>query len=140
MSDLINYITRVEGSQLLGVGIKSLAIMEKKGLIPTPAVRIYNDKTGRPNIGYARSAFEAWVMTNPITHPGYQDPEKRRERYAEKEITQAAEKVVSDVWNIRKPAKPFTYSGRQADIILFLQPKLLNRGLKFSNQNEPKSS
>jgi hypothetical protein len=50
MSDLINYITRVEGSELLGVGIKSLANMEKKGLIPTPAVRIQNDKTGRPRL------------------------------------------------------------------------------------------
>jgi len=27
MSDLINYITRIEGAQLLGVGIKSLANM-----------------------------------------------------------------------------------------------------------------
>jgi hypothetical protein len=29
------------------------------------------------------------------------------------------------------------YSGKAADIILFLQPKLLNRGLKFSNQEIP---
>jgi hypothetical protein len=49
----------------------------------------------------------------------------------------AKKQKVDDVWNIRKPAKPFTYSGRQADIILFLQPKLLNRGLKYSNQNYP---
>ena len=30
MSDLINYITRVEGAELLGVGMKSLCNMEKK--------------------------------------------------------------------------------------------------------------
>jgi hypothetical protein len=40
-----------------------------------------------------------------------------------------------DVWGVRKGKKPFIYSGKQADIILFLQPKLLYRGLKFSNQD-----
>jgi hypothetical protein len=48
----------------------------------------------------------------------------------------AKKQKVNDVWNIRKSGnKPFVYSGKAADIILFLQPKLLYRGLKFSNQN-----
>jgi hypothetical protein len=135
MSDLINYITRVEGSELLGVGIKSLANMEKKGLIPTPAVRIQNDKTGRPNIGYDRAIFVAWVKTNPVKHPGYKDAEKRLQHYAAKEIATANEFVKGDLWNIRKNRKNFEYNGMAADIIIFCQPELLNRGLKFSNQD-----
>jgi hypothetical protein len=134
MSDLINYITRVEGSQLLGVGIKALANMEKKGLIPTPAVRIYNDKTGRPNIGYDRTLFVAWAKTNPITHPGYQDPEKRRKRNEDKLAAAAIKEVKSDLWNIRKKQGNFEYSGRQADIILFCKNGLLARH-KYSNQD-----
>jgi hypothetical protein len=46
-------------------------------------------------------------------------------------------KKIEDVWNIRgrmKKRKNFQYTGKAADIILFLQPKLLYRGLKFSNQ------
>jgi len=137
MSDLINYITRVEGANLLCVGVKSLWVMEKKGLIPTPAVKIHNDKTGRPNIGYDRAIFEAWAKTNPVKHSGYQDPEKRRKHYEDKAVATANKEVVRDVWNVRsnKNKKNFEYSGKAADIILFLQPKLLHRGLKFSNQD-----
>jgi len=131
MSDLINYITRVEGAHLLGVGVKSLWNMEKKGLIPTPAVRIQNDKTGRPNIGYDRKIFLEWVKTNPVQHPGYKNPEKRREHYADKKATNGQKIDKGDVWNIRKNKKPIEFSGQAKNIILFCQPKLLNRGLKF---------
>ena len=130
---MTDYITRIEGAALLGVQIKSLANMEKKGLIPTPAVRIQNDQTGRPRIAYDRAIFLEWVKTNPVKHPGYQDPEKRRENYGKKK---EPKEVKGDLWNIRKSGnKPFVYSGKAADIILFLQPKLLHRGLKFSNQD-----
>jgi hypothetical protein len=54
--------------------------------------------------------------------------DKRRQSYAKAEE--------ADVYNIRKKGqKPFEYSGKAADIILFLQPKLLYRGLKFSNED-----
>lgn len=54
--------------------------------------------------------------------------DKRRQSYAKAEE--------ADVYNIRKKGRePFVYSGRKADIILFLQPKLLYRGLKFSNED-----
>jgi hypothetical protein len=138
MSDLINYITRMEGAELLGVGMRALCNMEKKGLVPTPSVRINNDKTGRPCQGYNREIFESWVKTNPVKHTGYQDPEKRRQHYADRASATVNKKNVQDIWNIRsaKNRKNFVYTGRQADIILFLQPKLLHRGLKFSNQDK----
>jgi hypothetical protein len=136
VSDLINYITRMEGADLLGVGIKALWNMEKKGLVPTPSVRINNDKTGRPCLGYNREIFEAWVKTNPVKHTGYLDAEKRRQHYANKATATVNKRVNQDVWNIRsKTKKNFVYEGKAADIILFCRNNLLNRH-KFSNQEK----
>jgi hypothetical protein len=134
VNDSEKYINRIEGAKLLGVGIKSLANMEKKGLIPTPAVRIHNDKTGRPNIGYERTAFMTFVKTNPIKHPGYKNAEKRQAHYADKAPSTKNEYVKADVWNIRSKAKNFVYEGKAADIILFCRNNLLNRH-KYSNQD-----
>jgi len=66
------------------------------------------------------------------------DPEKRRQHYANRAAATVNKKNVQDIWNIRsgKNRKNFVYSGRAADIIMFCQPKLLNRGLKFSNQEK----
>jgi hypothetical protein len=107
--------------------------MEKKGLIPTPAVRIHNDKTSRPNMGYDRAIFEAWVKTNPVKHKGYQDPEKRLQHYADRAAATTNDVVKGDVWNIRtgKNRKNFEYGGHAKNVILFCQPKLLYRGHNF---------
>jgi hypothetical protein len=127
---MTEYVTRIEGAELLGVRVKTLATMEKRGLIPTPAVRIQNDKTGRPNIAYDRAIFLAWVKTNPVKHPGYQDVEKRLENYKNKKALEVKE-VKGDLYNIRKNRKNFEYKGRAKNIILFFQPKLLYRGFTF---------
>jgi hypothetical protein len=50
--------------------------------------------------------------------------ERRRQSYAKAEE--------DDVYNIRKKGrKPFEYSGKAKNIILFCQNKLLYRGMKF---------
>ena len=67
-------------------------------------------------------------------HPGYQDPEKRRQHYTNKEAATANDVIKGDVWNIRKQRKNFEYSGMAADIILFCKNSLLSRH-KFSNQD-----
>jgi hypothetical protein len=108
LSDLTNTITRTEAATLLGINAGSLRHMEKKGLIPTPAVSILNAKTGHINIGYDRAIFMAWVKTHSEEGCFH-----------------------GDVWNIRKNRKNFEYKGMAKNIILFCQPKLLNRGLTF---------
>jgi hypothetical protein len=54
-------------------------------------------------------------------------------------ISKAYQKSVEeDVWNIRNRKlknEPFVFSGLKADIILFCQPKLLYRGLKFNSES-----
>jgi hypothetical protein len=132
MSDLIDYICRNEGAALLGISAKSLWRMDQKGLIPTPSVKILNVKTKREIVAYDRAIFLAWVKTNPVKHPGFQDPEKRRDR-SRPVPTTANKEEIRDVWNIRsgKNRKNFEYSGQAKNIILFCQPKLLYRGLTF---------
>jgi hypothetical protein len=54
--------------------------------------------------------------------------DKRRQSYAK-----AGE---DDVYNIQKTGqKPFEYGGHMKMHVLFCQPKLLYRGLKFSNED-----
>jgi hypothetical protein len=127
MSDLINYIPRNEGAELLGIGIKSLWRLEQKGLIPTPSVKILNVKTKREIVAYDRAIFESWVKTNPVV----KNP-RRQTHYADKAKT-AYKEVVHDVWNIRKSGRRrnFEYSGHAKNVILFCQNKLLYRGYNF---------
>jgi hypothetical protein len=134
VNDSEKYINRIEGAKLLGIGIRSLINMEKKGFIPGTKIKIRNEKTKRENFAYDRALFVAWVKTNPVKHPCYQDPEKRQTHYLDKAAATVNESKKQDVWNIRSKAKNFVYEGKAADIILFCRNNLLNRH-KYSNQD-----
>ena len=127
-----NFITRQEIAHRLGVAYKVISRLDKQGHIPGQKTRVSDDNCGRPKIGYDRSVIEPWIETQEV---------KRLIENSQKCISEIndsfqAREENKDVWGIRKSKnskrKNFVYSGRVADVILFCQPALLNRGHKFS--------
>ena len=128
-----NFITRQEIAHRLGVAYKVISRLDKQGHIPGPKICVSDDNIGRPKISYDRAIIEPWIETqevkDSIENSQKCDSETGNDSFQAREERK-------DVWGIRKnknsKRKNFVYSGRVADVILFCQPALLNRGHKFS--------
>ena len=110
----MKYLTRKQVAKLLGVNVREVSRLEKEGTIPV-AVKVQSSRTGRPNFCYKSEFFENFNVDDL------------------EEVVESKGRG-GDIYNVRKSKKCFEYSGHAADVILFCQPALRNRGLKFSNE------
>jgi hypothetical protein len=119
---MTEWIFSTEAAHILGVAHGTLNKMASVNRIPVTRSRQLNKETNRVTLVYDKAEFLTWVASNPIRHPGFKDPEKRRQRhqYVKPEFK------TNDIYGIQRGTKPFVYSGYVLMAILFCQPGLRN--------------